>query len=86
MTENARLRWCRSSQEEPPHVLGQRRLLIEATPRQRSGVVVERSKPTTKEWWLLRHRRAERSYTTFKVRRGDLSKVRSSGCTLLEQP
>jgi len=34
---------------------------------------------------------AERSYSTFKVRRGvvrryPLSKVRSSGCTLLEQP
>ena len=45
---------------------------------------MERSKPTTKEWRLLRRRRAERSYTTFKVRRGDLSKVRSSGCALLE--
>ena len=22
------------------------------------------------EWWLPRHRRAERSYSTFKVRRG----------------
>ena len=25
---------------------------------------------TFKEWWLRRHRRAERSYSTFKVRRG----------------
>ena len=24
----------------------------------------------SKEWWLHRHRRAERSYSTFKVRRG----------------
>jgi len=26
------------------------------------------------------------SYSTFKVRRGDSSKIRSSGCALLEQP
>ena len=31
-------------------------------------------------------RRAERSYSTFNVRRGDSSKVRSSGCALLELP
>ena len=30
----------------------------------------ERSNPTSKEQWLCRHRRAERSYSTFKVRRG----------------
>ena len=24
----------------------------------------------SKEWWLQQHRRAERSYSTFKVRRG----------------
>ena len=29
-----------------------------------------RSNPTSKEWWLCRRRRAERSYSTFKVRRG----------------
>ena len=28
------------------------------------------SNPTSKEWWLLGRRRAERSYSTFKVRRG----------------
>ena len=42
-----------------------------------------------KKWWLCRPRRAERSYSTFKVRgvvvrRYPSSKVRS-GCTLLEQ-
>ena len=42
--------------------------------------------PTSKEWRLRGCRRAERSYSTFKVRRGDSSKVRSSGCALLEQP
>ena len=29
-----------------------------------------RSNPISKEWWLHRHRRAKRSYSTFKVRRG----------------
>ena len=28
--------------------------------------------PTSKEWWLHGCRRAERSYSTFKVRRGNL--------------
>ena len=46
----------------------------------------ERSYPTSKEWQLRGCRRAERSYSTFKVRRDDLSKVRSSGWALLEQP
>ena len=59
-----------------------------ATPHLRSGVVAERSYPMSKE--RLR-RRAERSYSTFKVRRGSreeipLVQVRSSGCALLEQP
>ena len=43
-------------------------------PMPRSGAAAERSYPTSKE---LR-RRAERNYSTFKVRRGDSSKVRSS--------
>ena len=34
---------------------------------------------TPQEQWLHWCRRAERSYSTFKVRRGDSSKVRSSG-------
>ena len=29
-----------------------------------------RSYPTSKEQWLCRHRRAERSYSMFKVRKG----------------
>ena len=45
----------------------------------------------SKEWRLPGHRRAKRSYSTFKVRRGAVrrypsSKVRSSSCALLEQP
>ena len=44
--------------------------LEELSPR--SGVAAKRSSPTSKEWWLHGRRRAERSYSTFKVRRGDL--------------
>ena len=33
-------------------------------------MAAERSNPTSKEWWLHRHRRAERSHSMFKVRRG----------------
>ena len=43
-----------------------------ATPRPRSGVAAERSYPTSKERRLCGRRRAERSYSTFKVRKGDL--------------
>ena len=42
----------------------------ELPPRQRSGVAAERSNPTSKERWLCRRKRAERSYSMFKVRRG----------------
>ena len=38
-------------------------------------VVAERSNPTSKEWWLRRCRRAERSYSTVKVRRGSLEDI-----------
>ena len=84
------------SWEEPPHVLRQGR-------RPRPGVVARRSNrrpearaatwrsnPMPKEWWLLRRRRAYRSYPTLKVRKGGRrrypsSKVGSSSCALLEQ-
>ena len=32
--------------------------------------MAKRSNPTSKERWLCGHRRAKRSYSTFKVRRG----------------
>ena len=56
-----------------------------------SGAAAGRSNPTSNEGWLRRRRRAERSYSTFKVRRCSseeisLFKVRSSSCALLEQP
>ena len=38
-----------------------------------------------KEQWLRGHRRAETSYSTFKVRGATSSKVRSRGCVLLER-
>ena len=41
-----------------------------ANPRLRPGVAAERSNPTSKEPWLCGRRRAERSYSTFKVGRG----------------
>ena len=41
-------------------------------PTSEVGVVAERSNPTSKEWWLCGRRRAERSYSTFSVRKGDL--------------
>ena len=41
-----------------------------ATPRPRSGAAAKRSNPMSKERRLRGHRRAERSYSTFKVRRG----------------
>ena len=31
--------------------------------------------PTSKEWWLHGHRRAERSYSVFKVRRGGCEEI-----------
>ena len=40
-----------------------------ATPCPRPGVVAKRSNPTSKEWQLHRCRRAERSCSTFKIRR-----------------
>ena len=39
------------------------------TPFPRSGVEAERCNPTSKEWRLCMCRRAERSYSMFKVRR-----------------
>ena len=44
----------------------------------RSGKVAKRNNPTSKEQWLHGHRRAERSYSTFKVKRANSSKVGSS--------
>ena len=44
-----------------------------ATQHTRSGEVAERSNLTSKEWRLCR--RAEKSYSTFKVRRGSRKEI-----------
>ena len=58
------------SLEEPPHVRGQGQRPRGATPLPRSGAVAETSYPTSKERQLPGCRRAERSYSIFKVKRG----------------
>ena len=42
----------------------------EELPHERPGAAARRSYPRSKKRWLPGHRRAERSYSTFKVRRG----------------
>ena len=39
------------------------------------GAAAERSNPSSKEWWLHRCSRAERSYSMFKVRRGGCEEI-----------
>ena len=88
-TESARLWQRRSSgQEELPHVWGQGwqqrgttpHLRSEPRPRRdttslRSGAVAERSYLTSKKLQLHGRRRTERSYSTFKVRRGGREEI-----------
>ena len=58
-----------------PHARGQGQRPRQATPCQRSGAAAERSNPMSKEQRLRGHRRAERSYSTFKVRRGSCEEI-----------
>ena len=44
-------------------------------PNLRPGAAAGRSNPTSKERWLCGHRRAERSHSTFKVRRGSSEEI-----------
>ena len=46
-----------------------------ATPRLRSGAAAEKSNPTSNQRRLRRHRRAERNYSMFKVRRGGREEI-----------
>ena len=62
-------------QEELPPTRGQGQRPGGATPCPRSGAMAKRSYPTSKEQWLCRRRRAERSYSTFKVRRGGREEI-----------
>ena len=41
----------------------------------KSGAAAKRRNPTSKEWRLRGCRRAERSYSTFKARRGSLEEI-----------
>ena len=67
------LPYVRGQGQQPaklPHARGQGWRPRGATTRRRSGEPAERSNPMSKERRLHRHRRAKRSYSTFKVRRG----------------
>ena len=48
---------------------------IFCTPHPRPGVAARRSNPMSKEQWLRGCRRAKRSYSTFKVRRGGSEEI-----------
>ena len=61
--------------QELPHAQGQGWWPRGATPRPRSGAAARRSYPTSKELQLCGHRRAERSYSTFKVRRAGSEEI-----------
>ena len=71
-TESTRLQRLRNSQEELSQVRGQGRQPRGTTPCPTSGAMAARSYRTFKEQQLHGHRRAEKSYSMFKVRRGDL--------------
>ena len=58
-------------------------------PKARGGSPDEQ--PSSKEWWLCKRRRAERSYSTFKVRRADLvqdkgQRLRFAGAAMKRYP
>ena len=78
-----------SSQEELPHVQGQDWGPRGATSRPKSGAVAKRSNPTSKEQQLrgeggLREATPHSRSGGVAMRRYLSSKVRSSGCALLE--
>ena len=76
MTKSARLRQHRSGgPEELPHIRGQGRWPRGASPPRRSEALPERSYPSSKEQLLRGLRRAERSYSTFNVRRDSRVKI-----------
>ena len=58
-----------------PHPQGQGRQPRGATTCPRPGAAAERSNPKSKGQWLWGSRRPERSYYTFKVRRGGLEEI-----------
>ena len=61
--------------EELPYVQGQRLQPRGATTHLKSGEAAERSNPTSKQRRLHGQRRAKRSYSTFKVKRGSSEEI-----------
>jgi len=61
--------------QELPHIRGQEQRPGGATPRPRPGAAAKRRNSTSKERWLHGHKRAERSYSLFKVRRGGCEEI-----------
>ena len=78
VAESARLQQDRNSQEELPHVQGQGRWLGGAMPRPRSSGCAGAGRPRGATSCSRSGGAAVKIYP--------LSKVRSSGCALLEQP
>ena len=70
VAESTRLQQCRSSREELPYTRGQGWQSGGAYPRPKPWAMARRSNPISKDRWLHGRRRASRSYSTFKVRRG----------------
>ena len=62
----AEARWLRRSAQSAA---------LRSYPSPEVRVSGERSNPASKEWWLHTGRRAERSYSTFKVRRGGRGEI-----------
>ena len=65
----------RDRDREHQAAIAQERRPRGASPRSRSGAAAKGNYPTSKERLLCGRRRAERSYSTFKVRRGGREKI-----------
>ena len=89
--KSARLRQRRSTREELPHVPGQGRWPGGATRSLKPGAVAEMSNPSPRNGGCTGSGGPKGAIPRSRsggaaVRRYPSSKVRSSGCTLLEQP
>ena len=62
--------WKEEGREELLHLQGQEGQPRGDTPCLKPGAAARRSYPISKKQWLRGSRRAKRSYSTFKVRRG----------------
>ena len=74
--EKIQLSWSKNMRRRAPAVTDLAEVQPRgATPRPRSGVAAERRNPMSKERWLCGLRRAERTYSMFKVRRGGQEEI-----------